>query len=431
MLLVERHLISREHTFWKEIDNLAFRSKNLYNLANYHCRQQFFQTGRSISLTDLYHKVKATVAYHALPTKVSKQIIRKLTQNWTGYFEAVKAYGIEPSKFLAAPRIPRYKHKTRGRNILIYPETAYCKRTLRNIGQIKLSMCNIQFPTSVTVDNIFEVRIVPSVNCYVIEVVYALCDRHKPKLNRDLVAGIDLGVNNLAAVTANKKGFQPFVINGLPLKSINQGYNKRRSQLQSILERKSQGKKKSSRQLDRLTFRRNCQVENYLHHTSRLIVDRLVAVGVGTLVIGKNDCWKQSANMGRKSNQEFVQIPHAKLIEKLTYKAQLVGIQVIVTEESYTSKASALDLDELPIYDPSNQIKPSFSGRRLTKKRGLYKSLNGSIVSSDCNGSLNIIRKVIPNAFSAEGIEVSAVIPVRLNPLRKVKAALVLDSIYT
>ncbi len=112
MLLVERHIISREHLLWEEIDSLAFKSKNLYNLANYHCRQQFFAAGRPLSLTDLYHKVKGTEAYNALPTKVSKQIIRKLTQNWTAYFAALKEYRQDRSKFQAEPRIPKYKHKT-------------------------------------------------------------------------------------------------------------------------------------------------------------------------------------------------------------------------------------------------------------------------------------------------------------------------------
>jgi putative transposase len=124
--------------------------------------------------------------------------------------------------------------------------------------------------------------------------------------------------------------------------------------------------------------------------------------------------------MGRVNNQEFVCIPHARLVEKLAYKAQLVGINVILTEESYTSKASFLDQDLLPVYDPTTTEKHKFSGRRLIRKRGLYKSQSGSLISSDCNGSANIIRKVIPNAF-AEGVEVSAVIPVRLNPLRKDK----------
>ncbi len=427
MLLVERHITSREHPLWEEIDSLAFKSKNLYNLANYHCRQQFFAAGCPLSLTDLYHKVKGTEAYNALPTKVSKQIIRKLTQNWTAYFAALKEYRQDRSKFQAEPRIPKYKHKTRGRNILIYPETAYFKKSLKK-GIIKLSRCNVTVPTKLR--KISEVRIVPRINCYVIEVVYEQPEGNCPELNPNLVAGIDLGVNNLAAITSNKRRFQPLVVNGKPLKSINQGYNKRRSHLQSILSRKTQGKQKFSRQLDKLTFRRNCQVDNYLHHTSRLIVDKLVEEGIGTLVIGKNDGWKQESNLGKKSNQDFVNIPHAKLIEKLTYKAQLVGIQVIVTEESYTSKASALDLDKMPVYGEVDATEYKFSGRRLAKKRGLYKSKNRYLVSSDCNGSLNIIRKVIPNSFE-EGIEVSAVIPVRLNPLRKLKAAPVLLSIYT
>ena len=213
------------------------------------------------------------------------------------------------------------------------------------------------------------------------------------------------------------------VVNGKPLKSINQGYNKRRSQLQSILDKKTKGKQKFSRQLDRLTFKRKCQVDNYLHHASRLIINRLVENQIVTLIIGKNDGWKQKVNMGRVNNQQYVNIPHAKLISMLTYKAQLVGIKVVVTEESYTSKASFVDGDDLPVFGSTEANEYKFSGRRLSKKRGLYKSKLGELVSSDCNGSANIIRKVISNAFSAEEVVVSAVIPVRLNPLRKSQAA--------
>jgi len=385
MLLVERHIIDRSHKFWQEIDDLAFRSKNLYNLANYHVRQHFFMTGFSLTLTELYHIVKATDAYLALPTKVSKQIIRKITQNWSSYFGAIKEFRFDPSKFTASPKIPKYKHKTKGRNILIYPETAYFKRALKQ-GIVKLSMCGVEVPTKLR--EIEEVRIVPATNCYVIEVVYEQTETTVTGLNPNWVAGVDLGVNNLAAVTSNKKGFAPFVVNGKPIKSINQSYNKRRSTLQSILDKKTKGQQKFSRQLDKLTFRRNCQIENYLHHTSRLIIDRLVESGIGTLIIGKNDGWKQESNMGRIKNQEFVCIPHAKLIDKLSYKCQLVGIQVILTEESYTSIASALDLDLMPVYGEADATEYKFSGRRFTNKRGLYKSKNGYLVSSDCNGAI-------------------------------------------
>jgi IS605 OrfB family transposase len=143
-----------------------------------------------------------------------------------------------------------------------------------------------------------------------------------------------------------------------------------------------------------------------------------VREGVGTLVVGKNDGWKQEVNMGKRNNQNFVFIPHSRFIDMLTYKAELVAIRVIVTEEGYTSKASFLDLDELPIYDPDfdheqqTEGKPRFSGKRV--KRGLYLAADGRPINADVNGAYNIIRKVAPEAF-AEGVEGAVVHPVRFD----------------
>ena len=162
-------------------------------------------------------------------------------------------------------------------------------------------------------------------------------------------------------------------------------------------------------------MKRNFKVDDYLHKASRLIIKTLVAKGIGTLVIGQNLFWKLRCNLGKVNNQNFVNIPHARLISMLTYKAQLVGIKVILTEESYTSAASFLDGDKLPVYEPNNYQKYKFSGRRI--RRGLYKSKEGKLVNADVNASYNILRKAIPNAFS-DGIEAVVVQPVRLTPAK-------------
>src|SRR5262249_28778868 len=154
---------------------------------------------------------------------------------------------------------------------------------------------------------------------------------------------------------------------------------------------------------------RTRQIDHYLHTASRRIIDLLVAEGIGTLCIGKNPMWKQEANMGRRTNQNFVSVPHARFIAMLTYKAALVGIQVHITEESYTSKGSFLDADPLPVYGAANT--PAFSGRRV--KHGLYRAADGRHINADVNGSYNIIRKVLPDAFG-KGIAGAAVHPVRL-----------------
>ncbi len=236
-----------------------------------------------------------------------------------------------------------------------------------------------------------------------IEVVYESVEV-KLDLSESDVASVDLGVNNLATVTSNKKGFQPFIINGRPVKSINQFYNYKTGKLQSELK-----ETKSSNRIKRLSTKRNFKIDDYLHKTSRYIINHLIGWEIGILVIGNNPNWKQGINLGQKNNQNFVQIPFFKLIEQLKYKAKLVGIKVIINEESYTSKASFLDWDDLPVYQKG--VKHGFSGKRV--KRGLYKASNGVKYNADVNGSLNILRKAVPNAFS-NGIEGVVVHPVKV-----------------
>jgi putative transposase len=417
MLHVERHIIKRQHPSWSEIDHLAFLSKNLYNAGNYHMRQYFFETRKQLDFNSLYHKVSKTSDYYALPTKVSKQIIRKLHLSWSGYFAALREYRQNSDNFLGQPRIAKYKHKANGRNILIYPETADCKRSLKK-GLVKLSKGNISVATNLR--SIVEVRIIQRSGCYIIEVVYEQKVKLNQNLNSRAVTGIDLGINNLMAVTSNQPGFKPIVINGRPLKAINQLYNRKKAALESELSTKHQTK--PDRKLDNLIHKRNCRVDNYLHSASRLVIDYLVKNSIGTLVIGKNDGWKQSINLGKQNNQQFTHIPHARLISMLEYKAQKAGIKVILTEESYTSIASFLDGDDLPTYPVVDSRKPTFSGKRI--KRGLYQSANGSLINSDLNGSYNIIRKVFPNAY-AKGIVGLPFVPVKVNPLQMSKSVLI------
>ena len=159
----------------------------------------------------------------------------------------------------------------------------------------------------------------------------------------------------------------------------------------------------ATQRMERMTNKRNRRIDHYMHTVSKHIIDLLVEEGIGVLVVGKNDAWKQEANMGRRTNQNFVQIPHARLIAILTYKAQLVGIRVQVTKESYTSKASLLDLDPLPVRKNGDETKQAFSGKRV--KRGLYRASYGREINADINGAGNIIRKVAPDAFGSEGVE--------------------------
>jgi putative transposase len=231
---------------------------------------------------------------------------------------------------------------------------------------------------------------------------------------------LDLGVDQLAVLTSTKEGFIPRLINGRPLKDSNHYYNQQRAHHQRRLAPQS---RRTSHQLEQLTTKRNRRVNHYLHTASRRIIDLLVIEGIGTLVIGLNRRWKQEVNLGRRTNQSCVQIPHSRFIGMLEYKAQMVGIRVIVREESYTSKASFLDRDEIPTYDPNRTEKPAFSGKR--EERGLYRAKDGRRMHADMNGSYNTLRKEFPHAFSDSqargfaGDRGAAVAPCRLEGKRR------------
>ena len=403
MRLVEQHVISPNDSRYHIIDAACFASKNLYNAANYLVRQSFLHEGVYLGYATVYHQIKMHEAYLALPAKVANDVLRLLDKNWKSFFKAIKAWKADPSAFVGRPSLPKYKDKQKGRNILIYDIQAVSKKGLKK-GLIQPSRLHIEISTKQT--DVAQVRIVPRKGFYVVEVVY---DREETPSNVDpaLLAAADIGVNTLVALTSNKRGFIPQIVNGRPIKSINQYYNKQRAHRQKKLSKNKQ----SSSHLERMTINRTRRIDHYLHTASKRVIALLVAEGIGTLIIGKNPLWKQDPSMRKKDAQHFVQLPHARLIEMLCYKARLVGIQVILHEESYTSKASFLDLDPIPTYGKVEN-EPVFSGKRV--KRGLYKAANGRKINADVNGSYNIMRKASPNAFGSNGVEGAAVHPKRL-----------------
>ncbi len=402
MQLVEQHIIKRSDSRFAAIDAAAFKAKNLYNAALYLVRQSFIFENRYLSFETVYHQMKAHEAYHALPAKVAQQVLRLLDKNWQSYFAACEAYREDPSKFRQHPKMPHYKHKTDGRSALVYTMQALSRRGLR-AGLIQPSMLPITVQTKQT--RIAQVRIVPRIGFYVVEVVYEQQEA-APAGNPALFAAVDIGVDNLAALTSNKKGFVPRLVNGRPIKSTNQFYNKRKAELQEAL-----GHEGTTARMERFTNRRTRRINHYLHTASKAIIALLVAEGIGTLVVSKNPGWKQQAELGRVNNQHFVGLPHARFIAMLEYKAKLAGIRCVLQEESYTSKASFLDGDPIPTYDPKREEEPRFSGKRI--KRGLYRARDGRCLNADVNGSYNILRKALPTAF-ANGIEGVVVRPVWL-----------------
>jgi putative transposase len=395
MQLVEQHVIDRKDPRYTVIDAAAFQSKNLYNAALYEMRQAFFTDGIYFNYHEIQRRMQSHEAYKALPAKVSQQVLMQLHHDWESFFKARDAYALDPSKFLGRPKLPGYKHKTKGRNMLVYTIQAISrgKKGLQR-GMIKPSMLAIEVHTKQK--DIDQVRIVPRKGFYVVEAVYGKEVKQAP-VNPAFYAGIDIGMNNLVALTSNKPNFKAIIVNGRPVKSVNQFYNKRKAELQKQL-----GHTGTTKRMERVTNKRNRRIDQYMHTASKRIVDVLVKEGIGVLCIGKNDAWKQEANMGKRTNQNFVQIPHARFIAMLTYKAELVGIRVEITEESYTSKASLLDLDPLPVRNNGDE-KHTFSGKRV--KRGLYRASNGRYINADINGAGNIIRKVAPDAFGLRAVE--------------------------
>jgi putative transposase len=416
MHLVEKHIVKPSNELYPILDELCFKSKNLYNKANYIIRQVFIETGKEVEEGKRekakwirYHELQKMLQnsndpdYTALPRNVSQQVLLQLDRDWKSFFQSIKEWKNNPSKFKRRPSLPKYKHKKRGRNILVYTLCTISKVELRN-SVIKLAKSDIRIKTKQK--NIQQVRIVPlPYKSYKVEVIYEK-EVEKRNVDKSRVASIDVGVDNLAAVTSNVKEFRPLIINGRPLKAINQYYNKRKAELLSKLMKQDENRRTSNR-INRLTMKRNNKIEDYMHKASRLIVDLLVEHNIGTLVIGKNDGWKQEVNMGDRNNQNFVLIPHSKFIKMLEYKCRLKGIDVILIDESYTSKCSLIDLEDIG-------KKKTYMGRRIS--RSLFKSKDGIIINADINGSGNIMRKAIPNCLTTNGIEGLVVSPVRLNP---------------
>ena len=379
MKLVEQHIIKSNNPIYKELDHLCFLSKNLYNQALYRIRQQFFNDKTFKNYYDLNRELhdENQIDYRALPANTSQETLKLVNQNYSSFFKSLQ-------KGIKSARIPGYLDKTKGRQIVVYNHMTLPSNLLEK-GIVKLPKSNIQFRTKQK--NIRQIRIVPKNNYIVLEVIYEASIKELLKDNKRYMS-IDLGIDNLASCSSNVS--KSFIINGKPVKSINQYYNKKKADLQSELELKN--KKKSSKQIQNLTLKRNNKIKDYFHKASRYIVNQLVNQSINTLIIGKNDGWKQETNIGNVNNQNFTQIPHQMFINQLKYKCQLKGINVVEQEESYTSKVSFFDNDFIPVYSQNDELFKS-SGKRI--KRGLYKTSESLLVNADINGSLNIMRKYL------------------------------------
>lgn len=370
MILTERHIIKKTNSLYKELDMLCFLSKNLYNSALYTVRQFYFENKKYINWININNQFikDKQIDYYALPCKVSQQTLKMVDQNMKSFFNTLKAKN-------SKPRLPKYLDKTNGRFVVTYTNQVISKTELKK-GYIVLSKTNIKIKTKV--HDIQQVRIVPQNNIIVAEVIYKVdCKSNISDVRK--YCGVDFGLDNL--ISCGFSDVRPMLINGRPLKSINWYYNKKKAELQSLLKNKY-----TSNRITNLTIKRNNKVNDYLHKSSRLFINYLVSNDITDVVIGYNKEWKQGINIGRVNNQNFVNIPYYKLLNMLTYKCELLGITVHITEESYTSKCSFLDNEEICKHE-------EYKGKRI--KRGLYKSSDGRLINADINGALNILKKVI------------------------------------
>lgn len=412
MTLAERHVINKNNPLFQKLDELCFRSKNLYNATLYRIRQEYFQSKLYLGYFAIQKEFQKSKQfdYTQLPAKTSQQIMRMVDQNFKSFFRALKEYQKNPGKFKGRPKIPGYLDPVDGRFVVIYTYQGISKKVLDDKGLIKLEKEEIYFKSKVKHKDLCQVRVVPKGNCIVVEVVYKIQDTTLlPDNNR--YAAIDLGVGNLVTVCTNLKGEQPIVYSGRSIKSWNRYYNKSVAYYKGILDITNRGKRRGwSRRLERITFKRDMKIQDYFHRISRGIVNYLVSRGINTLIIGNNRGWKQNTNLGKIGNQNFVQIPFLKLIRMLEYKCKLVGINFYVVTEEYTSKCSFLDQESIQKHD-------QYLGKRI--HRGLFISSGGTLINADVNGGYNILRKCKPNAFSGFRIRSNGVVDVVVHPIIK------------
>lgn len=368
--LTQQIVINNKHRWYYMLDELCFKSKNLYNYALYQIRQYYKNTNKYLS----YYELNALLSkdnqidYRSLPyVQCSQQILRQIDKQYVSFYNALKSPKTKGKKI----RLPKYKDKENGRNIVTY--TNQCFKLKNNILSLKINNNNkIDIDTNL---NVQIVRIIHKGNHIVIELIYN--KEYELKCDNKQYAAIDLGLNNLATLTSNV--CQSVIYDGKELKNINHFYNKRKALLQSKLNKN----KKTSVRIKRISYRRNNKIKDYMHKVSHLIVAYMETNNLNTLFVGKNSGWKEGINIGKTNNQNFVAIPYNLLISMLDYKCKLTGIKMIILNEAYTSKCSFIDNEKICKHK-------TYYGKRI--KRGLFESKYGHKLNADVNGSFNIMR---------------------------------------
>ena len=381
---IEKHLLKNN---LKEIDQLCFNSKNLYNYCNYILRQSFLKTGKLPNEYELSHQlvIEKQVDWSKMKANTNQQVLKFLYKNWKSFFETTKEYKVNPDKFLGKPKLPKYKDKEKGRNFVNF---TCCNKSNIKDGYFYFPKFTKIDPirTAVRNENLCCARIVPDTNCYWLEIVYKI---EVPDKNTSITGdylSIDLGINNFATCY-NSKNNSSFIVDGKVLKSFNQFYNKKDAELKSKL--KIINNQYTSKRTKKLSLKRENKINDYMHKVSAYIIDYCLENKIGSIVIGHNKSWKQNCNIGKVNNQKFVQIPFNKFINQLQYKCENFGLEFILTEESYTSKIDHYAVEEM-------KHQNNYLGSR--KHRGLFQSNKGFEINADVNGAIGILRKVIDNS---------------------------------
>lgn len=381
-----------KHLSKKEFRNLKYLchiAKNLKNQAIYNVRQHYFNNKKYLSYNENYKMLKNSENYKKLNSNMAQQILKEVDESFKSFFALLKL--AKNGQYNGKIKLPNYLDKDGFTTLvigfvrlkddmLIVPYSNSFRKTHKEIV--------IKLPPVLKGKKIKEIRIIPKQHSRYFEIQYTYEVKEiQRELNKENVLGIDLGIDNLCTCVTNTGA--SFIIDGRKLKSTNQYYNKINAKLQSIKDK--QKIERTTLRQKRITRKRNNRINDYLSKAARTIVNYCLNNDIGKLVLGYNEDFQRKSNIGSINNQNFVNIPYGKLRDKLIYLCKLYGIEFKLQEESYTSKASFFDGDEIPIYDKENLQEYVFSGKRI--KRGLYQTSTGKLINADCNGALNILRK--------------------------------------
>lgn len=383
-----KHLSKENYLSLKELCHAA---KNLTNEAIYNVRQYYFTENEFLKYEKNYTLLKNSPNYKTLNSNMAQQILKEVDGSFKAFFGLLKLAKQGKYAFKDC-KLPHYLPKDGyttlvigfvrlKENQLIIPFSNSFKKTHRPI--------EITIPPVLLDKKVKEIRIIPKAKARFFEIQYTYeAEYIQRNLNKHNALALDLGINNL--VTAVSSNGKSFIIDGRRLKSINQWFNKENARLQSIKDKQHFGKKTTNRQ-KAIARDRNNKVNDYMNKTARTVINYCIDNNIGTLIVGYNETFQRNSHIGKQNNQNFVNIPYGRLRNKLEYLCELNDIAFIKQEESYTSKVSFWDNDDIPTYNADNPKEYQFSGKRI--HRGLYKTANGKVFNADVNGALNIMRK--------------------------------------